>query len=408
MNVLVYSGPEVLQTSLRHTLSTLRPILVPHYTVQTISQESLASHPWSASCALLVFPSCRELSPSPFITIVRSYVEGGGAFLALSAGATYSSSRTLGLSSLSISGLPKGQTLCFYDKAASGYLYPIFHPGGEIVTSSVNLQMMSGEKLDRVQQSGLGEFVGVEGAKNIRVLARIGEKVAAVRCNSSKGTVVVCAPGIEFSLTADSDDPSGETRRLNIMREVLRDLGLRIPSEHPVKTSNPLPQFLAATPAKPDVVFRVMEALSGSMHPLEDKNDTFHFRNLSENNDLQIASPEPNSGFPLDPSYSQPKLIIVCRDGELPSAEQTPSFDLGEYFNHLSSSRMVSGLHKDVEPWAMGEVLFYGEVVTSTQTMLDKYILVTLRPFFLLIVCPGTQYLCLFCRLQFYLLPHSS
>src|ERR1700733_3252757 len=154
MNVLVYSGPEVLQTSLKNTLSTLRSVLIPHYTVQTISQESLASQPWSAGCALLVFPGCSELSPSPFVTIIRRYVEDGGAFLALSAGATYSSSsRVLDLDSIGISGLSKDQTLRFYDKATSSYLYPTFHPRGKIATSSVTLNLTSGKTLDSVQWS---------------------------------------------------------------------------------------------------------------------------------------------------------------------------------------------------------------------------------------------------------------
>jgi len=129
---------------------------------------------------------------------------------------------------------------------------------------------------------------------------------------------------------------------------------------------------LAATPAKPDIVSRVMEALSGSMKPLEDKNDTFHFHNLCEADKLQKADTQSSSGAKPKPSSWQPKHIIVCRDGKLPSSQQTLLFDLDNYFSELSSAREVHGLYKDVSPWAMGEVLFYSEVVTSTQTMLDK------------------------------------
>jgi hypothetical protein len=277
MNVLVYSGPEVLQTSLKQTLSTLRSVVVPHYTVQAISAESLASHPWSTNCALLVFPDCHELSPPPFTSIIREYVENGGAFLALPTGASYPPlSRALDLGSLSVSGGP--------------------------------------------------------------------EDPATTSC---------------------------EMGRLNAMREILHDLGLQIPSKNDVNPSHPLPQFLIATPDKPDIVSQVMEALSGSMKPLEDKNDTFHFRNLSDGNGLLRVAQS-------DASSSQPKYIIVCRDGKLPSSQQTPLFNLVEYFSELLIARENHCLHKN-DLWAIGEIVFYGEVVTSTQTMFDKYVLVWLR-----------------------------
>jgi biotin---protein ligase len=347
MNVLVYSGPEVLQTSLNNTQSILRSVLNPHYTVQTISQESLASQPWSAGCALLVLPGCRELSPSPSVTIIRRYVENGGAFLALSTGATYSSSsRVLDLDSIGISGLSKDQTLRFYGKATSSYLYP-------------------------------GEFVGIESAKNMKVLAHIGERVAAVRYELSKGTVAVWAPGVELPRSTESEDPatvSWEMSRLSIMREILRDLGLRVPSENTDSACYPLPQFLTANPSKPEIVAQIMKVLSESMRPIEDKNDIFHFCNLGGNEALLKDSTRSSCGIQPDTSSWQPKHIIVCRDGRLPSSQQSPLFNLNDYFRELYRARDINGLHEDTIPWAMGEALFYSEVVTSTQTMFDKYV----------------------------------
>ena len=406
MNVLVYSGPEVFQTSLKSTLSTLRSLLIPHYTVQPISQESLASHPWSTGCALFVFPGCRELFPSPFITVIRSYVENGGAFLALSAGATYSSSRVLDLNSLSISGLSKDQTLRFYDKATSSYLYPTFHSGEDITTLSDSLVLTSGEKLEGGHWSGAGEFIGIEGAKNIKALAHIGERVAAVRCGLSKGIAIVWALGIEFSRTADSEDSaitSWETRRLNIMREVLRDLGLHVPSEIKTSTTHPFPQFLAANPAKPEIVSQIMEALSGSMEPIEDRNDTFHFSHFAGNDYLQKDGTRLSYGIQPDSSSWQPKYIIVCRDGSLPSSQQAPLFNIGDYFSELSRARDITGIHKDNNPWGMGEALFYSEIVTSTQTMLDKYVPVDFCSPFLFISLPEIRHLCPSFLRQFYL-----
>jgi len=322
-----------------------------------------------------VLPGCRELSPSPFVSIIRRYVENGGAFLALSAGATYSSSsRVLDLDSISISGLSKDQTqLRFYDKATSSYLYPTFHSGEEITTSSVILKLTSGKTLDSVQWNEVGGFIGIEGAKNIKVLAHVGERVAAVRCELSKGTVVVCAPSVELPRSTESEDPataSWEMSRLDILREILRDLGLRVPSESTASTCHPLPQFLTANPSKPEIVSQIMKAFPESMGPVEDKNDTFRFCDLGESDTLLKDSTWSSS----DPSSWQPKHIIICRDGRLPSHQQTPLFNLDDYFRELNHARDNNRLYEDTNPWAMGETLFYSEVVTSTQTMFDKYV----------------------------------
>lgn len=378
MNVYVYSGPEVLQASLKHALSTLRSILIPHYTIQQISKESLILQPWSTGCALLVFPGCYELADPAVIPIVRFYVENGGAFLALSAGAIYSSSQVLDLDSCPISGLSKYQNLRFHDKATSSHLYPKFHPIGDVTTSVVTVQSVTGKQVKNIQQTWSGEFLGIENAKNIKVLAHTGENVAALRCNLNKGTAVVWAPGIEYPIATnlvDSGAASCEMKRQNLVRETLQGLGLHTP-EAANTISYPLPQFLVASPAKPHIVSCIVEALSESspvLKTFKDNNDTFHFHSVSEGDAVfQEIESFATSDSQLDPLISQPKHIIIYRDGKLPSAQQTPLFDLGSYFNELSSAGINSGLSDDTDPWAMGEALMYGKVVTSTQTMLEK------------------------------------
>jgi biotin--protein ligase len=118
---------------------------------------------------------------------------------------------------------------------------------------------------------------------------------------------------------------------------------------------------------------RIIKALSESSPVLEtfkDSNDIFQFHSVSESEDvLRETGSLSKSCSERDPSAWQPKYIIVYRDGELPSAQQTPLFDLDSYFNELLTASANNG---DTSPWAMGEAPIYGEVVTSTQTMLEK------------------------------------
>ena len=88
MNVLVYSGPEVLQSSLPILTSTLRSLLLPNYTVQTIASHTLINHPWAPSCALLVIPSFSSTtSGSDFTDRLSKFVNDGGSILAFSVSA---------------------------------------------------------------------------------------------------------------------------------------------------------------------------------------------------------------------------------------------------------------------------------------------------------------------------------
>lgn len=96
--VLVYSGPGVSPLSLSHTLLTLRLLLLPHYTVQPAAPDLLALQPWEPSCALLVVPGGRDLPyvdelthKRPVTNRIREYVQQGGRFLGICAGAYFAS-----------------------------------------------------------------------------------------------------------------------------------------------------------------------------------------------------------------------------------------------------------------------------------------------------------------------------
>jgi len=120
MNVLVYSGNGstvecVYKTirlilnfcpyadfnpsrSVRHCLYTLRRLLSPNYAVTPVTDAVILKEPWTASCALLVFPGgadmgyCRSLNGEGNRRI-EQYVRRGGAYLGLCAGGYYGSSR---------------------------------------------------------------------------------------------------------------------------------------------------------------------------------------------------------------------------------------------------------------------------------------------------------------------------
>lgn len=170
-----------------------------------------------------------------------------------------------------------------------------------------------------------------------------------------------------------------EKSRLELLRRSLVQLGLQFPNDGKSQSfSRPLPQFLTSTPEKSSLVGRVMDALaapqSGSqLSVFKDANDEFHFHPFQESQEiLELARAKSDSGEKSDPATWQPKHVVVCLDGNLPPPKLIPLFDLRLFYESLSAAHEKGGSAGTSEPWRMGDVLLYGETLTSTQTMLDK------------------------------------
>lgn len=109
-------------------------------------------------------------------------------------------------------------------------------------------------------------------------------------------------------------------------------------------------------------------------------NDLFHLEKpdsrwslsaLSEAlaSELQKPAKNPGRGSP-DPTATDynviPKRIVSHEDG-WPDVKETPYFNHADYYSSLREFR-----EKEPESETWGDVLMYGEVVTSTNTLLEK------------------------------------
>jgi len=387
MNVLVYAGHEVQQTSLNHTLSSLELILSPHYSVQRITQ-ALITQPWPATCALLVVPQCRaRFLSSSASKPIQEYLEDGGAYLGLGTGALYSPRRLVtGLANLNL-GISSGEDtrLRFFDKFNSSYIYPETS-GGEGTPGLAQLRLPDGKALKRVFDAGIGEFVGFEDAKRVVVLAHYTDREGVAAGVAIGGKIALWSPNIEYPFTEEpassllaqstpSEVEALEVGRLELLKATLIQLGLQIPEREGKSIARPLPQFLTSTPTKPHIVSTIIQALSPSsqLGNFKDATDTFQFVSLADSSNL-LEETRANVFTPSDPSTWQPKHIVLCSNGELPSRELTPLFDLDLFFRSLAIAREQKDLTTDSESksWGVGEALLYGEAITSTQTLLDK------------------------------------
>ncbi|PPQ96440.1 hypothetical protein CVT26_005081 [Gymnopilus dilepis] len=399
MNVLVYSGPEILQTSLNHALGSLRTLLLPHYTVQPITLNALTTQPWQSSCALLVMPRLRHQFVSVASKYIQDFVEAGGAYLMLGIDATIvQRSRGLGFgqTELTFGSETNEISLKFYDKSNDCY---VTFEGQDIKNHTsprlVTLRTSDGSDIRGVYDEEAAAYKGFESLKGTTIIAHYQEKgkqtIASLVARINKGRVALWGPSIEYPLTEEpassliaseaklsaDDVRSADRSRIQVISSTLARLGLQLPQEDKAKQviSRPLPQFLTATPSKPTIVSEIADAIAApqsgmQLTTLKDANDEFHFRPLEESEDF-LKEARDQAQISSDPSTWQPKHIILCRNGTLPSRQLTPLFDLAAYYRYLSAAREQETL-LSAEPWGVGEALMYGEAVTSTQTMLDK------------------------------------
>jgi biotin---protein ligase len=91
-------GDETVATNRPEYLTSLRQILFPKYAVAPITSDALLNEPWTESCALLVVSGhdylelCRRMGPRGTARM-QDFVQSGGRFLGINAGACYGSER---------------------------------------------------------------------------------------------------------------------------------------------------------------------------------------------------------------------------------------------------------------------------------------------------------------------------
>ncbi|XAO22968.1 biotin-[acetyl-CoA-carboxylase] ligase [Cryptococcus bacillisporus CA1280] len=467
--VLVYSGPGVSPLSLSHTLLTLRLLLLPHYTVQPAAPDLLADQPWEPSCALLVVPGGRdipyvdELTDKRQVTHrIKEYVEHGGRFLGICAGAYFASAEVrFGVGGgMEVTGK---RDLAFFPGPSTGPVFQGFQYASESGSSAVVLNLHASSKLttlNHIYYNGGGHFVFPSPPPpNVQVLARFQETssdpseqlIAAVFTQNGKGRTILSSVHPEYPL---SDPPASnaiakldvrpsqveiemsDKARLSWVEELLIKLGLTPPErltaadrakssvdseEDPalfLHPTHPSPIFLLSHPKLPQLPEAAVNKpeLKGKMkqedgwNVLRDANDEIRFGTTEATSPERAASEDgitqwlagarrtrpvfppsiedlslQSDSTPQPPSppnfHSLTKTILLPSPTVEYSSRWTPLFNFSTYWDELDQARKRSGRRSGVmrqgsdgqgERCSLGDLVLYGETMTSTQTMLDN------------------------------------
>lgn len=228
-----------------------------------------------------------------------------------------------------------------------------------------------------------------ETMKDVTVLARYTEgdavgRAAGVLCTVGKGVAVLWGTHPEYPLTLEpalsairncrpdlKEDVNGlEERRWALMKDTLRLLRLEVPAATHISQVHPLPQILVSSPNARSDIAAMISALKKDFVPsepliLKDTSDTFHLHTEAGTSNIV----ELLNGFRETRPDDATRYIVIFQDDGLPPATASPYFHISRYFENL---RKVKDSEDKREDRVMGDVLLYGEVVTSTQTLLEK------------------------------------
>ncbi|MCJ1472751.1 biotin holocarboxylase synthetase [Lambiella insularis] len=417
INVLVYSGNGSTIESVRHCVYSLRRLLSPYYAVIPVSGDAIIKEPWSTSCALLVMPGgadlgyCRTLNGEGNRKIAQ-FVERGGSYFGFCAGGYYASKRCefeIGNPKLEVIG---DRELAFYPGTCRGLAFPgfVYHSekGARDAELNVDKSILAEGSVPEIFRSyynGGGVFVDAPKFREqgVEVLASYTERIhvypgegtaAVVYCKVGEGAAILTGPHPEFAavnLDLEADAPGfrevvdsltqDDKPRTDFMKACLTKMGLKVNQEQ-----NTVPSLsrLHLTSTQPPDTVKIIDALRDIITTengedyIRDENDTFHLENPSawSLGSLSEALPkESNEKTDHDDGaedrildYSTVIKRLIVHDKQHPASKETPYFNHDAYFSNLKHYQSTA---RDVDP-DFGRNLLYGEVVTSTNTMLEK------------------------------------
>ncbi|OBR10794.1 Biotin-protein ligase [Colletotrichum higginsianum IMI 349063] len=410
LNVLVYTGTGTTVESVRHCIYSLRRLLSPTYAVIPVAEAALLKEPWQPTCALLVIPGggdlgyCRVLN-GPGNRRIADFVRRGGAYLGFCAGGYYGSRRCefeVGDRTLEVIG---SRELGFFPGTCRGGAFKGFEYHGERGARAVRLSVKEGFGGGEGEEvlsyyNGGGVFVDAAKYDGVEVLAQYADdiavdggegKAAVIFCKVGSGNVILTGPHPEFAAANLHPQPqlpsyeslisalaAADAARVTFLRACLSKLGLDLSADPAAPPSLSRMHLTAADHAGvsemlaswEEAITREGEGVDAEEY-IHGEHDVFRIEKHSSRWDvdgLRGALPggeaEAEAGI-VD--YDGIVKVIVPHDEAWPDAKETPSFNHRLFYNSLKGYRAKE---PTAETW--GDSLMYGEVVTSTNTLMDK------------------------------------
>ncbi|KAF9911935.1 biotin holocarboxylase synthetase [Lobosporangium transversale] len=430
MNVLVYSGEGTSRISLAHTVRSLRSLVGQHYDVMKIDAKGLLTEPWEESTALLVIPGGRDIPYTKDLNgainqKIQAYVQGGGRFCGICAGAYFASDHIVFQVGTPIE-VQGERELKFFAGECRGVVVPGFvydsEQGAKAVEIQLDRELLATHKLGfsstRVYFNGGGCFLDAEKYPGTQVLARYSGRNGEESHGVNAPAIIICQVGNGLALLTgvhleydpahlDSGNPEygplpnvvtclleSERERTSLLRSLLTKLGLKLTHPDAADTSSSMAEQVdtsangvlppGAIQGIPDLsslylasinsnytadLTKILKGLATPEGLIKEPNDTFQLI-ASPQHTVPVHTPTLSEATEGESEEKIIKNLVLCPE-QPPAPSLTPYFNMDNYFKHLHSVRGQNKM-SSFNNFKFGNSLLYGQVVTSTQTMLDK------------------------------------
>ena len=184
-------------------------------------------------------------------------------------------------------------------------------------------------------------------------------------------------PDFSMVVSALSDD---DKPRTDFLKACLLKLGLKVNLDQdavPSLSRLHLSSFTPSDIAELVSSFQTIISIEDGEEYIKDDNDTFHLERPSAwssgTHKNAVVDEEGNDASNSDGDdrivdYNKIVKRLIAHEDNLPASRETPYFNHNAYFANLKHYQSNT---KEVDP-EFGKHLLYGEVVTSTNTMLEK------------------------------------
>jgi biotin--protein ligase len=398
MNVLIYNGNGTSANAVKQTYTTLKAILGHAYDVMKVDATTLKDEPWQETCSLFVMPGGRD-SPycddldGPANAKIRQFVQGGGRYLGFCAGAYYVS-KEIEFEKGSAIEVVGQRELAFFPGLSRGTMFPGFVYNSENGARSVSILLNKSQKSIKTYYNGGGYFVDANKYDSVKVICTYQDRglametnaAAGVQCQVGKGSAVLFGVHPEYDINlvdlSENENKNEILKELSTSLPLCRDFLSQSLSEmglNTLKNANKVPDLtpMYLSTVSGDLLQVITQKLSEKINDnsiLTDSNDSFYIAPIKES--CEISEMLQKLSLERESEDKSPVLKILFPSltkkdvPQVPERSLTPLFDLQLFFDSLLARRK--------QEWGggswyrVGNAILYSEVITSTQTVLDK------------------------------------
>jgi glutamine amidotransferase-like uncharacterized protein len=214
--IYIYAGPGTSEGCIRHIKRTLGQV-VPKYSIKEIKPEAVLEGAWTQDAVLFVLPGGADIPYHEALNphgnrIINQYVDKGGSFLGICAGAYYSGKAVEFARGTELEVLAE-RSLGFFPDVVAGPILKHYVYDSHEGAVAARIKRADNHHVLRVYYNGGGHFVNAESYPKVTVLAHYEDtaepkKAATVHISHGDGNVVLSGAHWEYCPgRLDSTDP---------------------------------------------------------------------------------------------------------------------------------------------------------------------------------------------------------